>query len=129
MNDEHGGRRLPDQASRWLTAFNAAVSSVALTMLLLFYANLPKELAALRESYAADMADLRAELRAVNRAQVDVNETLRSLIPLRDRVTIVEQRTERLAEQAVLHGRRLDRIEEPRGIFGSGGAKRQPQKE
>ena len=113
-------RRLSDQAARWLTAFNAAVSTLAVGLIVMFYANIPRELASFRETYASDMASIRADLRAMARAQDDQADSLRTVGTIRDRVLVTEQKVERLQEQVAKHDRRLDELERPPGFFGSG---------
>lgn len=106
-------RRLSDQAARWLTAFNAAVSTLAVGLIVLFYANIPRELASFREAYASDMANVRADLRAMARAQDEQGDALRTVGTVRDRVLVTEQKVERLQEQIAKHDRRLDDLEHP----------------
>jgi hypothetical protein len=110
-DDSPHGRRNSDQWARWLTAFNAAVSSLAVGLIVLFYANIPKEMAEFREKYAAESAYVRAELGALRAGQADTNETLKAMLPIRDRVLIVEQKIDRIERVDVEQEKRLDKLE------------------
>ncbi len=119
MSDEHEtvaqkliGRRRDDK-------INAAILAVALlgwpTSLWFIqrdYADIPKELQQLREDYLRESTRTQGSLNRLTEITTDQTEALKSLLPLRERISLVEQEQKQIAAELARHDKRLVKIEE-----------------
>lgn len=79
------------------------------------YADIPKELQQLREDYLRESTQTQGSLNRLTEITADQTETLKSLLPLRERVSLIEQEQKQMAAEILRHEKMLMRAEDKRG--------------
>lgn len=101
------GRRMSDTIARWATAAAATLATALLGIIIFFYGNVPKDIAELRESVGL----MKFQMATIQDQQQEIVQSVRASQKTTDRVLILEQRTDRNAEQIKELDKRVDRIE------------------
>ncbi len=102
------GRRASDIAARWATAAAAFLSSCLLGIIIFFYGNLPKDIAELRESVTV----IKFQVGDIQDQQKEMIDAMRGSQKLTERVTIIEQKLDRQAEQIGTLQKRVEKVED-----------------
>lgn len=113
-----GGRRLDDKLHMAIMGLVVLGWPLSLFFVTQFYADVPKELQSFREDYVREAARTQAALARLTEITSDQNETLKSMVPLRERMALVEQEQRQQALDLLRHEKRLDKLEEKSGFFG-----------
>lgn len=119
---EGHARRTADHVAEWMNKWQAALIVALLTALgALFMATLgglPARVEALQDQVITQGGETRGQIMVLQVQMADVAESSKAILPLRDRVAVVEQKVERLNDAVANHEKRLDKGEQP--WFGSG---------
>jgi hypothetical protein len=114
MSDE--GRRLSDHVARWSTAAASVLATALLAVIVAFYGDMPHEIRSLSESVAvmrSEQVQMKSDLR-------DLGDAMRVNQGWRERLVAAEQRIDRGNDRLADHEKRLDKLEQPISLFGSG---------
>ncbi len=119
MNDLHVGSHKVD-IKAVLSVVSLLSGPLAVFLIILFYANIPKELQAFQLVYARESTETRAALMMLTRANEDQTDSLKEVMTLRERVQTVEQIQKQHGADLNKLDARVDKLEDRPSLFGGG---------
>lgn len=121
IDDRSAGRRLADRISRWIEVVLLAAISALLSVIVYYYGGLPKQLndlVTLSSNMQLELGYLKEEVRELKDAQ-------RVSQGWRERLVDLESRVQRNQDKNAEQDARIERLEQPFGMFRSAPKKQQ----
>lgn len=119
MNDLQGGAHKFD-VKAVLSLVSLLSGPLAVFLIILFYANIPKELQAFQLTYARESTETRAVLMMLTKANEAQTDSLKEVMTLRERVRDVEQVQKQQGTEINRLDARMHKLEDRPSIFGGG---------